>query len=102
MSEPEFTFVGYLVQEPYVRGWWKRDGKTMASLENTAHPSWEKPQYQSIGGVTNLTEFLLTPPDMSNFRGWVLCGYAVERDAIRRLRFEILDREKGVVPGPLR
>jgi hypothetical protein len=33
MDEPEFIFVGYLVQEPYVSGWWKRDGKRLHGNE---------------------------------------------------------------------
>jgi hypothetical protein len=48
MANSEFVFVGYLVQERYVRNWWKREGKRLASLENTAHPSFEKPQWQSV------------------------------------------------------
>jgi hypothetical protein len=102
MNELEFTFVGYLVQERYVSGWWKRDGKRLASLENTIHPSLEKPQWLTVEDVINPTEFLLTPPDMSKFPGWVLCGYSIERDAISRLRDEFLDPQKGRIPGPLR
>jgi hypothetical protein len=63
----EFVFVGYLVQERYVKNWWKREGKRLASLENTVHPDFEKPQWQTIEGVLNPTEFLLTPPDISHF-----------------------------------
>src|SRR6266513_2563174 len=102
MADSEFVFVGYLVQERYVRNWWKREGKRLASLENTVHPSLEKPQWQSVGGVLNLTEFLLTPPDMSKFPGWVLCGYSIEREAIPRLHVELLDPQKGRIRGPLR
>jgi|SRR2546421_7291470 len=69
MADSEFVFVGYLVQERYVRNWWKREGKRLASLENTVHPSLENPQWRSVGGVLNVTEFLLTPPDMSNWLG---------------------------------
>jgi hypothetical protein len=97
----EFLFVGYLVQERYVSGWWKREGKRLASLENTVHPLFEKPQWKTIGGVLNTTEFLLTPPDISKFPGWVLCGYSIERGAIPRLRDEILDPQRGRMPGPL-
>ena len=102
MSELEFTFVGYLVQEPYVSGWWKREGKRLASLENTVHPSFEKPRWETIGGIMNETEFLLAPPEMSGFPGWVLCGYCIERTAIPRLRVEMLDPQRGRVLGPLR
>jgi hypothetical protein len=102
MAESEFVFVGYLIQERYVRGWWMREGKRLASLENTVHPSFEKAQYQSVAGVLNLTEFLLTPPDTSKFPGWILCGYAVEKEAIARLRVEMFDPKKGKTPGPLR
>jgi hypothetical protein len=103
MTDADFVFVGYLVQERYVRNWWKREGKRLASLENTVHPSLEKPQWQSVGGVLNLTEFLLTPPDMSQFdAGWVLYGYSVEREVIPRLHVEILDPQKGRILGPLR
>jgi hypothetical protein len=98
----EFVFVGYLVQEGYVSGWWKREGKRLASLENTVHPLFEKPQWKTIGGVLNTTEFLLTPPDIAKFPGWVLCGYSIERGAIPRLRVEILDPQRGRTPGPLR
>ena len=91
MGDSDFVFVGYLVQERYVRNWWKREGKRLASLENTVHPSFEKPQWQSVGGVLNLTEFLLASPDMSEFPGWLLYGYSVEREAIPRLHVEILD-----------
>jgi hypothetical protein len=102
MTDSEFVFVGYLVQERFVRNWWKREGKRLASLENTVHPSLETPQWQSVGGVLNGTEFLLTPPDMSKFRGWVLCGYSIERAAIPRLHVEMLDPKKGRIRGPLR
>jgi hypothetical protein len=102
MSESEFIFVGYLVQERYVSGWWKREGKRLASLENTVHPSLEKPQWLTVEGVMNPTEFLLTPPDMSKFPGWVLCAYSIEREAISRLRDEVLDPLKRRMPGPLR
>ena len=102
MRDSDFVFVGYLVQERYVRNWWKREGKRLASLENTVHPSFEKPQWQSVGGVLNLTEFLLAPPDMSEFPGWLLYGYSVEREAIPRLHVEILDPQKGRIVGPLR
>lgn len=102
MANSEFTFVGYLVQEPYVTNWWKREGKRLASLENTVHPSLEKPQWQKVEDVINPTEFLLSPPDMSKFPGWVLCGYSIEREAISRLRDEILDPAKGRMPSPLR
>src|SRR5260221_5234152 len=64
MADSDFVFVGYLVQERYVRNWWKREGKRLASLENTVHPSFEKPQWQYVGGVLNHTEFLVAPPDM--------------------------------------
>jgi hypothetical protein len=101
MTDSDFVFVGYLVQERYVRNWWKREGKRLASLENTVHPSFEKPQWQSVGGVLNLTEFLLTPPDMSEFPVWLLYGYSVEREAIPRLHVEILDPQKGRIVGPL-
>ena len=50
----------------------------------------------------NLTEFLLTPPDISQFPGWLLYGYLVEREAIPRLHVEILDPQKGRIVGPLR
>src|SRR5215467_1266547 len=103
MADSDFVFVGYLVQEPYVRNWWKRDGLKLASLENTVHPSFEKPQWQSVGGVLNLTEFLLAPPDMSKFPGWLLCGYSVEREAIQRLHVAMLDpARKQRIVGPLR
>jgi hypothetical protein len=103
MTDADFVFVGYLVQERYVRNWWKRGGKRLASLENTVHPSLEKPQWQSVGGVLNLTEFLLTPPDMSQFdAGWVLCGYSIQREVIPRLHVEILDPHEGRILGPLR
>ena len=96
-SDSDFVFVGYLVQEPFVRNWWMRDGKRLASLENTVHPSFGF-QWQSVKGVLNLTEFLLVPPDMSKFPGWLLYGYSVERDAIPRLRVKMPDR----IMGPLR
>jgi hypothetical protein len=102
MADSDFVFVGYLVQERYVRNWWKREGMRLASLENTVHPSLEKPQWQSVRGVRNLTEFLLTPPDMSKLPGWILCGYSVEREAIPRLHVEIFDPQKGRILGPLR
>lgn len=102
MAQTEFVFVGYLIQERYVKGWWKREGKLLASLENAVHPSLEKPQWQTVGGILNPTEFLLAPPDMSKFPGWILCGYSIERVAIPRLRDEILDPVKGRIPGPLR
>ena len=100
MSELEFTFVGYLEQKPYVSGWWKRDGKRPASLENTIHPCFEKPLWETIGGIMNETEFLLAPPDMLRFPGWVLCGCCIERTAIPRLRVEVLDPQKARVLGP--
>jgi|SRR5580700_1160130 hypothetical protein len=103
MVHADFVFVGYLVQERYLRNWWKREGKRLASLENTVHPSLEKPRWQSVRGVLNLTEFLLTPPDMSHFSaGWILCGYSVEREVIPRLRVEIRDPQEGIILGPLR
>ncbi len=102
MADSDFVFVGYLVQERYVRNWWKREGKRLASLENTVHPSFEKPQWQYVGGVLNHTEFLVAPPDMSKFPGWLLYGYSVEKAAIPRLRVEMLDPQKGRISGPLR
>src|SRR5260370_39813450 len=102
MHESDCVFGGYLVQERYVSGWWKREGKKLASLENTVHPSFEQPQWQTVGGVLNQTEFLLTPPDISELHGWILCGYSIERTAIPRLRVEILDSQKRIVPGLLR
>jgi hypothetical protein len=101
MADSDFVFVGYLVQERFVRNWWKREGKRLASLENTVHPSFEKPQWRSAGGVLNLTEFLLTPPDMSQFPGWLLYGYSVEREAISRLHAGMLDPQIGRFAGPL-
>ena|SRR5215471_16638751 len=100
-SDSDFVFVGYLVQEPFVRDWWMRKGKKLASLENDLHPSFGF-QWQSVKGVLNLTEFLLAPPDMANFPGWLLYGYSVERDAIPRLRVEMADAQKQKIKGPLR
>jgi hypothetical protein len=97
-SDSDFVFVGYLVQEPFVRNWWMREGKRLASLENTVHPSFGF-QWQSVKGVLNLTEFLLVPPDMSEFPGWLLFGYSVERDAIPKLRVEMLDHRKEELWG---
>jgi hypothetical protein len=39
---------------------------------------------------------------MSEFPGWLLYGYSVEREAIPRLHVEILDPQKGRIVGPLR
>jgi hypothetical protein len=102
MPDSDFVFVGYLVQERYVSGWWKRESYHLASIENTAHPTLEKRQWSRVDGVLNATEFLLTPPDMSKFDGWILCGYSIERSAIARVRDVILDPQKGAMPGPLR
>jgi hypothetical protein len=102
MTDSDFVFAGYLVQERYVRNWPRREGKRLASLENTVHPSLEEPQWQSVGGVMNLTEFLLTLPDMSKFPGWLLCGYSIEREAIPRLHVKMTDPQKGIIRGPLR
>src|SRR5580704_10836001 len=98
MHEADFVFVGYLVQEPYPTSWWKRPNRKLASLENDVHPSLEQPQWEIVNGVRNQTAFLLRPPDMGKYPGWLLCAYAIERGAIARIRVQMADRS---VVGPL-
>jgi hypothetical protein len=92
MCEADFVFVGYLVQEPYPTSWWKRPRRKLASLENDVHPSLEQPQWEIVNGVRNQTGFLIRPPDMAKYPGWLLCAYAIERDAIDRIRVQMVDR----------
>ena len=80
-----FVFVGYLVQEPYLTRWPRRDGMKVATIERDVHPAFKR-EWQEIEGVLNTTEFHITHPKTPE-AGWVVNGYAVERDGIDTVRW---------------
>ena len=60
----EFIFVGYLIQEPYWQSWPKRAGYRVASIEREFHPEFNKPQWKTVQGIENPTEFLTEFPHL--------------------------------------
>jgi hypothetical protein len=91
MGKTDFTFVGYLIQEPYSRGWPLRDGFRVASIEREIHPAYDKHQWNTVEGVQNPTKFLTEFPNLEKLSlephhcqsvlhrkspGWVISGYS--------------------------
>jgi hypothetical protein len=94
-----FTFVGYLIQEPYWTAWPMREGYRVASIEREWHPLLNKYQWNKVNGSENPTRFLTEPPDLTKlalephdcrsllhrrFPGWVVSGYAFPQDFVER------------------
>jgi hypothetical protein len=87
----DFVFVGYLVQEPYLHNWPRREGLTVATIERDVHPE-SKREWEEIDGVLNSTEFHTKLP-LEPEAGWVLNGYAIERSAIEEVVWSKTKRE---------
>jgi len=94
-----FVFVGYLIQEPYWRGWPKRDEYRVASIAREWHPKFNKYQWNKVDGVANPTHFLTEAPDLRNLalephdckshlhkqsHGWVVSGYAFPQEVVEQ------------------
>jgi hypothetical protein len=77
-----FTFVGYLVQGPFLRNWPKRKGYKVATIERHIHPSYDKFQWNVVEGMANPTKFLSAVPHEPIETGWVLSGYALPREIV--------------------
>lgn len=78
----DFTFIGYLVQEPFLKNWPKREGYKVATIERDIHPSYDKFHWNVVDGVENPTKFLTALPHEQVEAGWVLSGYAVPREIV--------------------
>jgi hypothetical protein len=46
----DFLFAGYLVQEPYLLNWPKREGLKVATIERDIHPEF-KHEWNGVKGV---------------------------------------------------
>jgi hypothetical protein len=79
----DFLFIGYLVQEPYLLNWPKREGLKVATIERDVQPEFKR-EWEQIDGVLNTTEFHSTLPG-ATAAGWVLNGYQIERSAIEEV-----------------
>ncbi len=79
-----FIFVGYLVQEPFLKHWPKREGYKVATIERDIHPSYDKFQWNLVSGVENPTKFLTALPQDPVETGWVLSGYALPGQVVEQ------------------
>lgn len=79
-----FVFIGYLVQEPYLRNWPRRKGMQVATIERDIHPEYDKFQWNKVQGVENPTKFLTSIPHEPIESGWMLSGYALPREVVER------------------
>jgi hypothetical protein len=82
MVDAPFLFVGYLVQEPYLTDP-RLLGARIATLDRRIVPDLDRFSYESHNGFANITKFLTHLPDIREYPGWVLNGYAVSRDAVK-------------------
>lgn len=82
---PDFLFAGYLVQEPYLTNWPRREGMRVATIEREVHPGFQH-RWEQVHGVLNTTEFDTTLPKEPE-PGWVVNAYAVERAAVELVRW---------------
>jgi hypothetical protein len=82
VTTKSFLFVGYLVQEPYLKDP-KFPGMRLATIDRKIHPDFLTIGYDLVGGVANVTRFLTHLPDMSKYPGWILNGYAIESDEVK-------------------
>jgi len=90
LTEIGFHFVGYLVQEPYLKNWPQREGLQVATIERDVHPDLQR-EWKEIGGFLNATEFRTTLPRVPE-AGWVLNGYSIEPDAIETVLWYKTDK----------
>lgn len=75
----EFVFIGYLVQEPFLRGFRGREDYLLASIDlRDRHPDFETERLEQVAGLTNFTRFQLALPAMARYPDWSLNGYAIE------------------------
>jgi hypothetical protein len=81
MSSAEFTFVGYLIQEPYLRDARLPDCQ-LAIMNRKEHPICTQPRYEDISGIPNVTRFLTHLPNMEDYPGWILNGYGIDSQSI--------------------
>ena len=85
----EFVFAGYLVIEPFLRGFPGREDFLLASIDlRDFHPDFESEKYEQVDGVCNPTRFQLALPDMAGYPGWSLNGFAIEQRWIPDLTVE--------------
>jgi hypothetical protein len=80
-----FVFAGYLVQEPYLTKWPRREGMQVATVERDLYPEFKR-EWEQVGGVLNTTEFHVALPKKPE-GSWVINGYGVERGAIERVHW---------------
>lgn len=81
MKESEFLFVGYLVQVPYLVDE-QSPGLRIATIDRPVHPALDHVRYEMVGGIPNVTRLLTELPDMVQYPGYVLNGYAIERSKV--------------------
>jgi hypothetical protein len=108
MTDGSFVFTGYLIQEPYWRGWPKREGYRVASIEREYHPEFNKFQWNTVAGVENPTRFLTEFPDLDRLKlephkcasafhrknqGWVVSGYAFPRAVVEHKKLISVDKQ---------
>jgi hypothetical protein len=86
---PDFLFAGYLVQEPYLTNWPRREGMKVATIEREVHPRFQR-RWEQVRGVANTTEFHTALPQEPE-PGWVINAYSVERDAVETVRWSKVD-----------
>jgi len=80
-----FVFVGYLVQEPYLMKWPRREGLKVATIERALCPRFKR-EWEKVNNVMNTTEFHIALPQTPE-AGWVVNGYAVERNGIEKVQW---------------
>ena len=108
----EFIFVGYLIQEPYWQSWPKRAGYRVASIEREFHPEFNKPQWKTVQGIENPTEFLTEFPHLDALSlelhrcqsglhkqspGWVVSGYALPQRVVKRRTITSTDHTSSLL-----
>lgn len=81
MADTSFIFVGYLVQEPYILSR-QFPGVRAATIDRNVPKELDEVRFERVGPTFNFTRFLLSPPDMTKYPGWVLNGYAIEASGI--------------------
>lgn len=77
MADKTFLFVGYLVQEPYTIDP-RIPGARIATIDRPVHSELDQIRYELINGIPNVTRFLTYLPNMDQFPGYVLNGYAID------------------------